>query len=650
MTLLVLLLLAQDGWTKRTPIEGSPTSPRLGYEGDCVWHAKAGRILRYGGHNQGGGGEQHSEIWTCDPATWTWTLHEPNVQPPGVCCAQQNVYDPLRALYVRFPSFSGSHGWQWRREIELNQSSVWTYDLAANRWRDRRPLPAPALAPLRCAAWDGDHDVVVVFGGEGSREGTLVYDPYVNAWTRMRPSKEPPFRSGGNMAYDAARKVHVLFGTQFSNDPATWTYDLRADAWRDLRPATSPPTDKNDAVLAYDAAGKRVLAVVKVGDGLQTWSFDGAAWSRPEGIREPDPSGNRARVLMAAPERGEILLENCTSTPREQQVWSWRTGTIGTPKIASLRVTTAAASASLSWDPPIEATVRRAAAAVPWKAEYADIGKGAGAFVDNDVKPGTLYFYEVEGVRGRAQPAVPEDVVVSVLARDRIDVTWSAVPDAVRYVVERAPVEVLSDEQLKALKSRTPPIGAVGAVSKVGAFARFEASSTSWSDSSADLSGPKAGDGEPVWQKSFSKEAVDGAGAPYARAVYAYRVRAVNALGVEGGASAAVLTIPSPVQHVFAKEDGTTARLKWAANPEKGIAGYRVYRMDGRFDKEPITRLTADPIAEREFSDPSAGKKSRRYHVVAVDALGQEGQPSSPVWHEREWKPYYARFTGEWHQ
>jgi hypothetical protein len=72
--------------------------------------------------------------------------------------------------------------------------------------------------------------------------------------------------------------------------------------------------------------------------------------------------------------------------------------------------------------------------------------------------------------------------------------------------------------------------------------------------------------------------------------------------------------------------------------------------MDGRFGKEPITRLTAQPIGETTFADDAAGKSTRRYYVVAVDALGQEGFPSSPVWFEREWKPYYQPFLGEWHQ
>ena len=116
------------------------------------------------------------------------------------------------------------------------------------------------------------------------------------------------------------------------------------------------------------------------------------------------------------------------------------------------------------------------------------------------------------------------------------------------------------------------------------------------------------------------------------------------------GPSAAVFTIPSAPQWVFSREEGSTCRLKWAANPEKGLQGYRVYRMDGRFDKEPVSRLTSDALAALDYADAGAGKKTRRYYVVAVDALGQEGHPSSPVWFEREWKTTYAPFVGEWHQ
>src|SRR5687767_12843519 len=81
-------------WIKLTPLPTTPVSPRLGYEGACVWDSKHRVLIRYGGHNQGGGGEQGSEIWTFDPLTAQWTLKEPNLSPPGVCCNAQNTFDP----------------------------------------------------------------------------------------------------------------------------------------------------------------------------------------------------------------------------------------------------------------------------------------------------------------------------------------------------------------------------------------------------------------------------------------------------------------------------------------------------------------------------------------------------------------------------
>jgi hypothetical protein len=132
-------------WVKRSPLAGTPVSPRLGYEGACVWDNAHQVFIRYGGHNQGGGGAQYSEVWTFDPLTAKWTLKETDTSPPGVCCAQQNVYDPIHKRYIRFPAFSGNHGWQWFREIYLNNSTIWIYDLDKNLWLRRSPACAAPL-------------------------------------------------------------------------------------------------------------------------------------------------------------------------------------------------------------------------------------------------------------------------------------------------------------------------------------------------------------------------------------------------------------------------------------------------------------------------------------------------------------------------
>lgn len=604
--------LPRDAWIKLSPLDRTPPSPRLGYEGACVWDSKHQRLIRYGGHNQGGGGEQHSEVWTFDPRTARWEFHEPNVSPPGVCCAQQNVFDPIRGRYIRFSAASGSHGWQWFREIYLNDSSVWTYDLATNTWRDMRPFPTAHPKLLRCASWDAKHQVVVLVGGEGSHEGTWTYDPWTNEWQRKMPKVEPAPRSGGNLAYDARAGVHVLFGSQFDNDPHTWIYDLNSNTWRDAQPAEMPPTDKNDAVLTYDATAGAVVAIVKVsrkdeeGDAaheLQTWKYDVGEnrWARLNPSREPDRSGSRARQLLYAPELGVCLLENRPQKPSEQQIWALRLSETTKPSAAATEV------------------------------------------ASNDASPQTK------------RPRLVEDLLVSVLSPTKIELEWPANPDAAGYVVERAVVEVLSEDQLRRLKDATIPLESpsVGGFRRIGRFERITRepiAGTSYIDETIDLRQREAVEGPPIEERHWHAEQIDPQGREYRYAVYAYRVRAVDSAGKESGPSPARFTIPDPPQFLFSREEGTSCQLKWQASKEKGVVGYRVYRIDGRYNKDPVSRLTPEPIERTDYTDSTAGKPTRRYYVVAVDALGQEGHPSSPVWYNREWRDYYKPFVGEWHQ
>jgi len=688
-TLFVLSVALQSTWEKITPRDGAPPSPRMAHEGALAWDLRHKVLLRYGGHGQSGGGEQLAEMWAFDPKTATWTLKEPNTSPPGVCCNQQNAYDPARSRYIRFPSFSGSHGWQWFREIYLNNSSVWTYDLSTNTWRDQRPLPAPRVSPLRCASWDSDAQVVVVFGGEGNMEGTVVYDPAANTWTRMNPAVQPAWRSGGSMAYDAARKVHILFGAQFTDDPHTWAYDLRKNEWRDMKPEVQPSTDRNDAVLAYDEAARVIVALVRVvdkSDGkdpsaghVETWTYDAGknVWKAAKPEREPDGWANRRRGLIYLPDERMFLLENYVTThdkvpgvDREQQVWTYRSGAIPESKPAAprgLRVT----GASLEWEPVPSAesyNVYRGEGSTPWLVEYRFLSKcPKTTFVDANVKSGTIHSYFVRAVTSdgvesadslkvRTQPRVVEEVTVSVVSPTEVKLSWTG--DATGYHVERAVVEVFSEDQIQRLKKDTTPLDepSVGAIKKIGPFVRLTSEpvrAAGYTDAKVDLSHPQSAEGEAVFQHGYKEEQLDAKGKAYRYGVFAYRVRAVNALGVESGPSPVFLTIPSSPQSVFSKEDGTRAQLKWSANAEAGLKGYRVYRMEGPKINGPgqkVTRLTADPISATAYTDETAGKDEKRFYIVAVDALGQEGRPSSPAWHYRTWRQFYVPFVGEWHQ
>jgi hypothetical protein len=129
----------------------------------------------------------------------------------------------------------------------------------------------------------------------------------------------------------------------------------------------------------------------------------------------------------------------------------------------------------------------------------------------------------------------------------------------------------------------------------------------------------------------------------YRYAVHAYVVRAVNRLGTESGPSPYALTIPAEPLNVLCREQGDVAELRWDPSAESGVTGYHVYKLEGTW---VISRVTDSPIRETTFRHrPGAGPT--RYWVVAVDALGQEGQPSSPAWFGHSHQGFYE---GEWHQ
>jgi hypothetical protein len=606
---------APNTWVKRSPLKDAPLSPMLGYEGSFGYDPKAKVVIRWAGHNQGGGGEQNAETWTFDPATALWTLKEPNTSPPGACCNAQNLFDPVGGRFLRFPAFSGNHGWHWFRENYLSNSSVWTYDLEKNTWRDMRPVPTPRPAPLRCASWDTDHQVAVIFGGEGGNDGTIVYDPYSNEWKRMLPKKEPAARSAGNLAYHQAMKKHILFGTQFTDDPHTWAYDLVKNEWTDLNPKVMPPTDKNDAVLAYDEYNQVIVASIRVagkGEGAEDWHYETWAylhiqntWKKMDPKVEPPGGGQRRRIMAAIPDQNVILMENYVNptqkipgTEREQQIWTYRFA------------------------------VRER----------------------NEPRP---------SVKKKDRPRLVEDVIASVHSPTKVTLSWPKAKDAdiVGYYVERAPVEVFSEDQIVRLRTDTKPLNppSVGAIKSIGKFEKITKDpikETSFTDIGIDLA-KKIAVQDEVYRHRFAASQIYEDGKRYRFGVYAYRVRAVSKLGVESGPGPYALTIPSAPQWVFSKEDGVKCHLKWENNPEQKLAGYRVYRMESPRINGPgqkVTRVTIDPLKENRYVDENENKDTRRYWIVAVDALGQEGYPSAPVWFERQFKKHYIPFTGEWHQ
>ncbi len=668
-------------WVKRHPTPGAKSSsPRLGYECAYAYDPGSKLLVRYGGHNQGGGGEQNSEVWTYDLASDAWRLRGVNDAPPGVCCGMQNCFHDALGRYVRFPSFSGSHGWQSWREIALKDSSVWTFDVSNDTWRPMRPLPDVRVGPLRGAAYVPEYEVVLLHAGEGTDHGTVAYDLYANQWHSLKPQGPKPAAnlSQPGFAYDAVNGVFVLFGSQFSDDARTWLYDLKTNAWRVLQTNVTPPADKTSPVLAADTRNGIVLCSVLTGNeakDLETWVLDvaKATWTKLDHPADaPSDSGARNRQLLYLADQNLFVLENRTKD--EQQIWTYRYADAPAPPPPLPRPSVAVdeKGATLTWTLPQGVTavdVYRASGAKPWSQGFTKLAEGVAGTTYRDValpRDGSDYVYRIaaSGEPRRVSPLahvappVPAMPVVSAVDAKRVELEWPSVGGGATYEVQRAAVSVDSMEDWartgKTYRPKAEQVG-VARVNRIGGFELV----TEWplkearlADTLVDLSKAPATPREPFLVDRPIREKADRAeGRPYPLGVYAYRVRAVGPAGVRGGWSPYALSIPSAVQGVYAQEVGDTAtRLKWAPHPLKGLKGYHVYRYEGRYGKEPITRVTDQPITATELLDKNAGKDSRRYEVVAVDALGQEGEPSMPVWSRREWARFYVPFIGEWHQ
>ncbi len=661
----------ENVWVKQSPRAGAP-APGFLYEGSGDYDPVSKQWIHHAGHD---GIPQGFHTFTCDLTTGVWRQQFPPTSPPGVCCVDgSHVFDVANRRFVRFPGGSLGHGYQWSRGVYLKNSAVWLYDPLTTAWTNMRPPPYHEPAKYSGDVIGGlcsggtyapNHQIAISFGGSGSggaKNSLFFYDAHANALHLIKAQNPPPARDGMGLAVDPVRDKLVMFGSQYLSDERTWLYDFRLGRWQahDLDP--HPPGKKAGTYstipkMAYDSLNDRMICVVWLGEkgGHETWALDlgKLQWAKMNPPTEPAPSKSRSRNLTYSPDLNLFILET-SATNNRPEIWTYRykqaAPVIRPAAPQDLRVTTDSAKVSLSWSSPEASAVKefqvfRAEPTEPWLADYKLIGTTSQpSFEDKEAAPGKACFYSVKSVARdgtasaaslhvRSQPAVPAAPVVSVLATNRVVIKWTALPakDVAGYNLYRGVVAVktVTKGQPGAWKDNDPEYvePMVVKVTNITNWTRLNHGSlteTTYSDAS-DLT-------------RKSPEAAD-----YKFAVFAYVLRAVNKLGVESGPSPYALTIPSEPVNVLCRENRETAELKWDASPETGISGYRVYGLKGTWE---IVSLTPQVVTEPRFSH-RAGSNSTRYWVVAVDAIGQEGQPSSPAWANHGYKGFYP---GEWHQ
>jgi hypothetical protein len=661
----------ENVWVKQSPTPDRPAPP-FGWEGSGGYDPHNRTWLHHAGHD---GIPQGSHLFAYDLRTRAWEQRFPPTSPPGVCCVDgSHVFHDAARRFVRFPGGMLGHGYQWSRGEKLKDSAVWLYDPQANAWTNMRPEPYARPLSARDgigglnagATYDPTNELAVSFGGQGSGGGTnnlFLYDPHANRLYRIAAPGAPSPRDGMGLCCDPVHGCLVVFGSQYASDAKTYLFRLRTGAWEahDLDPR--PPGKKQKTYstipkMAYDPANRVCLCVTwdDATGGHQTWALDVAKlrWAKMNPPAEPDPSMSRGRNLAYSAEHNVFILETAPKAGKGKgaEIWTYRykKATPDSRPAAPADPTALAEPGKvlLSWKPTDGAKryhVYRAPAGDPWKLDFARVGEtDRPAFEDGGVAPGREYVYTVRAVaadgtegpgsiRARTTPQVLVKPVVSVLAADRVEVNWNVHPaaDVAGYNVYRGLVAVrtVRKGEPKPWRDNDPeyPEPVPVEVRDVTGLRKLNdrlVTGTSLTDRSVDL----------------SKPGPESAG--YRYSVFAYVVRAVNRRGGESGPSPYALTIPSEPVGVLNREKGAVAELRWEPNPEKEIAGYHIYKLEGTWN---VVRLTGEPVREPTFTHKSTGPT--RYWVVAVDALGQQGQPSSPVWHGHR---YAGFFRGDWHQ
>src|SRR5438067_6397150 len=195
-------------------------------------------------------------------------------------------------------------------------------------------------------------------------------------------------------------------------------------------------------------------------------------------FREPDGWGSRRRIMVAAPELNALVCEvyvtsseRVKGVDREQQIWTYRTAEARPAVVlppTNVRVWTDSVAAMVEFDPSpsrgvAKYLVCRGDGPTPWQAEFRQVNWQHGDNKEfryrNQIPGDRPRYYRVTAVSAdgtesepspivRSQPRVADDLVVSVATATEVRLKWKPVADAAGYHVERAPVEVFTEDQL----------------------------------------------------------------------------------------------------------------------------------------------------------------------------------------------------------
>jgi hypothetical protein len=260
-------------------------------------------VVLFGGI-RGDGSPPLGDTWTWDGCRWSQA--SPSTSPPGRSFGALAFDEASRKLIL----FGGGSA-----NSDPARDDTWSWD--GSTWKQEHPAASPPkLDQALMAADPGNHNVALFgFGLQDNQPGTWTWDG--SNWTKHQ-SSAPPARANAGMAFGAKSGV-LLFGGQPGEVGAlndTWVWDGRA--WSQLRPSTTP---QGGAVfMAHEDARHDVLLLEHDG----TWTWTGSNWSQQHPASTPPFQLFRSIAYDAA--RDRVVLFGGKSPVNNQptdDTWTW---------------------------------------------------------------------------------------------------------------------------------------------------------------------------------------------------------------------------------------------------------------------------------------------------------------------------------------
>ena len=540
------------------------------YEAGHAFDTKRNRVVKWGSHGKRCDCPQLGETWIFDMASNRWAPSRAPVEPFGTCGTWGIIYDPANDAVVSTHGEGGNHGWQWWRGLTLRQAYPWVYSPRRDRW-----------TPMQ----------IVI------------------------PGKGPGLRGYSPISYHPGQQKVLLWAGQmghFEGDDRArmWTYDTHRNEWTHLPLPTSafPPGRVHQAMCFMPNINRMMLVGGSWGGNPKnTWLYD-LNINEWKNTRARGDIPDFQRPARFDPVTGRAL-HFASNDHSGSHVWGFDPNKNEWTKLPPPKgMSPHHDEVDVVYDPKHNVFVMNGGH-LGWKTDLLTVSEVwtykhrhpiEGLSIDDKNAPGKVK---------HDTPSIPEGVVVSVLPDRTVDIRWEtgkkvAGNKTTGYHVEAAPLEVGRIHPNHIWQS-------------MGQFKRLTKKALSASKG-------RFLDKRPL---STSTEGMSN---------HESRIYQVTALGEGGksGPSAQVFTLTSSVPRVRAVEQPTGAtKISWTPSPEKNLQGYRVYRMDSATLASPIL-LTPTPVRDTEFTDwPDTPRaERRRYYVVAVDALGQEGLPSTGAW------------------